>query len=358
MYSNTVSQRYSAAFAVMKKNFAKIWGLSLLAMVINILISGLGSAVPIISLPICLAISASMSAVYLRAIRGEDDYGSADLFAAFKDFATAKRVICGMLWMMLWVLIWSLIPVAGFVFAIIKALEYSFTPYILMTRPELGPMEALNESKRLTKGLKGRMFGAWIIPVAIVFGAAIVLGVFSIIPFIGILFGLLLFCLYVATILFLPLLLGLLLAGFYEGAVNPPPPPQFNGQFQPQYQPYPQYGQPNPQYQQPYPQQQYYQPAPQQGQYYQPAPQPFPEQQVPPTAPAEPAQATAPAVEDLASTSAVTPPEPAPAPAPQADDFAPTVAVTPEPAPIPEDPETDKTVQIEAPVDLPEFPKD
>ena len=143
---NTISQRYSAAFAVMKKNFTKIWGLSMLATVICCLIMWLGFSVPIITLPICLAISASVSAVYLKAIRGEEDYCSADIFAAFKDFATAKRVIGGMLWMLLWVFLWSLIPFAGFVFGIIKALEYSFTPYILITKPEMGAMEALNES--------------------------------------------------------------------------------------------------------------------------------------------------------------------------------------------------------------------
>ena len=323
---NTISQRFRTAFSIMRNKSTLLWGLTLLTMFMCIAISALGSAVPIITIPVCLALQAGLSAVYLKAIRGEK-YETADIFAAFKDFNTAKHVIGGMLWMNLWILIWALIPIAGIVFAVIKSLEYAFTPYILMTRPEVGAMEALKESKRLTKGLKGRMFGAIIIPIAIYIGAAIILGVFSLIPIIGILFGLALFCLYVAVILFLPMLMELLTAGFYDGAVNPPPPPQYNGQYPPQYQPYPQYGQQN---QQPYPpQQQYYQPNPQQGQYYQPY-----TQQVQPQAPVT---------------------EPAP--------FAPTAPVDPvnngqSPEPVSAEADDNKTVQIDPPPQIPETPNE
>lgn len=41
---------------------------------------------------------------------------------------------------------------------IVFALRYSMADYLLATRPELGPVEALRESRRLMKGNKGRLF--------------------------------------------------------------------------------------------------------------------------------------------------------------------------------------------------------
>ena len=56
--------------------------------------------------------------------------------------------------------LWSLIPVVGIVFGVIRAYEYRFTPYILMTRDDVKPTEAIKVSKAETMGYKGKMFGA------------------------------------------------------------------------------------------------------------------------------------------------------------------------------------------------------
>ena len=281
---NTVSQRYRAAFAILRQKPVLLWGLTLLAQVIAFLVCGLGWAAPIVSVPISLALSASLSVLHLKAVRGEA-YETNDIFAAFKDLSTAMRVIGGMLWMSLWLFIWGLIPLVGPIIAIIKTYEYAFTPYILITRPDLGALDALKESQRLTVGLKGRMFCAGIIPAVILAAAMIVFGVFALIPVIGGIFLLFILIEWLIIAFVLPLFLGLVNAGFYEGAINPPPPP-------PQYQYPPKYGQPYPnqQYGQPYPNQQYYQPNPQQAQYY----QPYPGQQVPPPPPQAAPQPVAP----------------------------------------------------------------
>lgn len=47
-----------------------------------------------------------------------------------------------------------LFVIPGFIFT----LRYSMADYLLATRPELGPVEALRESRRLMKGNKGRLF--------------------------------------------------------------------------------------------------------------------------------------------------------------------------------------------------------
>ena len=189
--------------------------------------------------------------------------------------------------MSLWLFIWGIIPIAGPILAIIKTYEYAFTPYILITRPDISALDAIKESKRLTFGLKGRMFCAWLIPIVILAAVLIVFTVFALIPVIG---GIVLLFILIEWLLIgfvLPLFMGLVNAGFYEAAINPPSPP-------PQYQYPPQYGQayPNQQYYQPNQQQPYYQPYPGQQAPPQPASS---EQPVPPAQPApEPAPATPP----------------------------------------------------------------
>ena len=75
-----------------------------------------------------------------------------DLFNGINVFGKALwlNIITGfftMLWMYLFI-----IP------GIIKAISYSMAPYILAENPNMTAREALNESKRITKGHKGDLF--------------------------------------------------------------------------------------------------------------------------------------------------------------------------------------------------------
>lgn len=110
-------------------------------------------------------------------------------------------------------------------------------------------MDALKESKKMTKGFKGKMFGAQALVIVAIWVCAFILGVFSAIPFIGGLFAIILFLLIVAVAIFCPIFLGLVSAKFYEDALHPAPQPM--PQPQPtQYNFDPYTGQPiNPQYQ-------------------------------------------------------------------------------------------------------------
>lgn len=58
--------------------------------------------------------------------------------------------ICGV-----FIFLWSLLLVVP---GIIAAYRYSMTNYILINRPEIGIMECIRESKRLTDGHKGELF--------------------------------------------------------------------------------------------------------------------------------------------------------------------------------------------------------
>ncbi|MCD7889792.1 MAG: DUF975 family protein [Oscillospiraceae bacterium] len=235
---SSITQNYKAAFEILKKKPILLWGLSLLSNFIIIIVSLFGG-VAIISVPVALVLQASLAVLYLKGVRGEG-VETKNIFSGFTSAKQAVHVAGGMLWMELWILLWGLIPIVGCVFAVIKTYEYAFTPYILITRPEVEAMEALKESKRMTKGLKGKMFGAEALIIVAVMICAIILGIFSAIPFIGGLFSLVLLVLIVAVAAFCPIFLGLVKAKFYEDAVNPPvaQPAPAPVQPQPNFDPY------------------------------------------------------------------------------------------------------------------------
>lgn len=321
MYYNTISQRYKRAFDIIKTLPFLLLGLTVLAMALMFYAwrSVILWIIPIAAIPVTFIVSVGLCAVYLKAARDEK-YDVMDLFIAVKDWPTLKHIVGGMLWMMLMIYLWSVIPAlaitlilliptfivsfafdtaAFFIFygiiiaivwivagimSIIKSLEYSFTPYILISRPEIKATDAVKESSRLTNGLKGRIFGAMILPsIAMSFVLGIV-AAFSELPLIGWLFGAATIVINIVLSVCVSVFTGLVMAGFYVDALNPPPPPpQYNSYNQQHY---------NPQYYQYYQQPQYQpqtqpQPAPVPQSVPAPEPQPAPETPTP-EAPQEP----------------------------------------------------------------------
>lgn len=92
-------------------------------------------------------------------------------------FANYGRNLGGMLWMQLWVLLWSLALVIPGVY---KSLRYSCAPYILAECPEVRATEALNLSKRITRGHAGEIlmfylsFAGWFVLSALTAGLLLV----------------------------------------------------------------------------------------------------------------------------------------------------------------------------------------
>lgn len=209
---NAVMSAYKAVFAVLKKKPVILVGLTVLYSLIVSLICLFGCAVPIITVPVVLTLGACLDVIFLKGLKGEK-VDSNDLFTGFKNFA---HVAGGMAWMCLWIFIWSIVPIAGPVLAIIKAYSYRFTPYILMTRPEISALDALKESIEATKSLKGKMFIAEILPMVAMFLAGFIIGVFAIIPFVGVLFALILMVLTIAFGVLYPVFDGMVMAYFYD----------------------------------------------------------------------------------------------------------------------------------------------
>lgn len=200
------------AFAVVFKKPFRLWGLSLMSALLSVIASILGGPVIGIGVAVGLVLNLGMAWIYLDGYRGEE-VSSKQLFEPFKSF---WKSFAGMGWMELWVLIWSLIPFAGFVFGIIKGYAYGLTPYILREDDKVSPNEALKESISRTNGYKGKMFLTDLLFALMIFVPTLVLSLMSMIPYIGVLFGLILVVFCIAIAAFGGLITGLIKAAWYE----------------------------------------------------------------------------------------------------------------------------------------------
>ena len=169
-----VSGIYKKSFSALKKQPFRLWGIALLGAFLYLAACIGFIAVPAAAFCVNLLLSASLAMIFLNSYRTGLEPKTAYLFAAFRK-DRIWRVLGGMAWMQLWIFLWSLIPIAGIVFGVIRAYEYAFVPYILMTREDVKPTEAIKISKQETMGYKGRMFGADMLLFAIGFGVTLVL---------------------------------------------------------------------------------------------------------------------------------------------------------------------------------------
>lgn len=212
---------FKNAISILKKKPMMLWGVSLLCGIVTLLVQIGAGVVPILAIPIVITLEAGMSALYLDGYNGKE-VNSKQLFQGFTK-ECFPRVTAGMLWQYLWIIIWGFVPVMN----IIKIYQYAFTPYILLTRPEVSPLEALKISMKETEGYKGRMFGAGVLMVLILGAIILVSAMVTLIPVIGWVVGPVAI---VCAIILYPLFTGLVMAGFYEEAKR--------DTFKQEYQPY------------------------------------------------------------------------------------------------------------------------
>ncbi len=202
-------------FASLKNKPTKLWGVSLLYALLAQLACLLG-VIPMLYLPVMCLLQVGMTAIYLNFYRTGNQPECDDLFAFFKnDFKSAMRIAGGMLWMELWILLWMLIPIVGPVFAIIKAYAYGFTPYILAEDKDIKATDALKKSMALTNGYKGKMFLSDLVIYGAYFVAVLLLTLFARIPYVGILFAIMLIVLNIAYFLFISMIFGIKNAVIY-----------------------------------------------------------------------------------------------------------------------------------------------
>jgi hypothetical protein len=206
-----INHIYYCVYDALLKKPVKLWGLSLLSLLLIKLSVVLG-VIPLISLSLILLLSLGKVKLFYDAYNGLT-LDSGILFFGFnKDFV---RYLKGMGWMALWIFIWALIPFAGVFIAISKIYAYRFVPYILILRPEVAPIDALRLSVKETCGFKGRMFGADIIILLAALVLLLIIALLGLLPIVGWIFRALFVIAVIACIAFLPLIYGLLGAAFY-----------------------------------------------------------------------------------------------------------------------------------------------
>ena len=214
-----VSSIYKKTFSVLMKRPFRLWGISLLAEFLCLVAYAGFIGVPAAAFCAALLLSASMSMIFLNSYRTGLEPKTTYLFASFKK-DRILRVLGGMAWMQLWIFLWSLIPIVGIVFGIIRMYEYRFVPYILMTRDDVKPTDAIKISKQETMGYKGKMFGADILLGAVYLGAFLVFALLGKIPYLGVLFRILWVLIAIAYGLLAPLFSGIMQAAFYVEIQN------------------------------------------------------------------------------------------------------------------------------------------
>lgn len=131
------------------------WGLALLLCLIYSIVCGLPGGIPYIGPVISLLIAGPMMLgliiCFIGFIRNEQ-LKFETLFDGFKNYSSAFIL---QLLIMLFTFLWWLLL---FFPAIIAALRYSMAFYILNDNPQMGAKAALEESKKMMVGNKGKLF--------------------------------------------------------------------------------------------------------------------------------------------------------------------------------------------------------
>ena len=171
---------------LMKKP-VQLWGLSLLGVILQSLSNLLCAVPPILG----MGVSAGMENVFLDAYH-QKDINSKQIFSGFSSGKSFLRIAGGMLWRTLWLFLWALfalIPIVGWVIApimlVVKGISYSFTPYLLLRKKDISPLDALKRSMEMTKGYRGKIFLTYLICYAALLVIGLLLFLIAQIPVIG-----------------------------------------------------------------------------------------------------------------------------------------------------------------------------
>ena len=175
---------------LMKKP-VQLWGLSLLGVILQSLSNLLCAAPPILGMGVSSTLSAGMENVFLDAYH-QKEINSKQIFSGFSSGKSFLRIAGGMLWRTLWLFLWALfalIPIVGWVIApimlVIKGISYSFTPYLLLRKKDISPLDALKRSMEMTKGYRGKIFLTYLICYAALLVIGLLLFLIAQIPVIG-----------------------------------------------------------------------------------------------------------------------------------------------------------------------------
>lgn len=139
-----------------RNQLAGNWGKAILSCLIYSIITGaVSGAGGIVGLIIGGPMELGLVAYFLKLKR----QGDPQLEVLFQGFRRFESSLVAYIVRMVFVLLWSLLL---FVPGIIAALRYSMALYILHDNPQLSGTDAINKSKEMMDGFKGKLFGLYL----------------------------------------------------------------------------------------------------------------------------------------------------------------------------------------------------
>ncbi|MCL1895475.1 MAG: DUF975 family protein [Clostridiales bacterium] len=153
------------AWQTVKQNYKAVIGVYLVAVAILAVLA----YVPFGNILIGLIIQVGLAGYLLNRFRRQQP----GIGMLFRPFSRYGRVLGGSLWRILWTILWSLLFVVP---GIVKSYSYFCTGFILADSPTVEATQALELSKRMMDGNKGKVFvmhltflGWWVLAYAILF---------------------------------------------------------------------------------------------------------------------------------------------------------------------------------------------
>ena len=131
------------------------WGTAVLLCLIFTIVSGLPGAIPYIGAVISIILAGPLTlglvACFMKLVRNEP-FSFEGLFDGFKNFTPAFILT---LLIAIFTFLWALLLIVP---GIIAGYRYAMAYYILSDNPQMSGKEALEESKKMMNGFKGKLF--------------------------------------------------------------------------------------------------------------------------------------------------------------------------------------------------------
>ena len=131
------------------------WGIAILICLLSSIVSGGVSFIPYVKFFVPILVSGPLAlgviACFMNLVRKEP-FNVETMFDGFRNFLSAFLL---QLFMGIFIFLWMLLLIVP---GIIAALKYSMSFYILNDNPEIKPMEAIKQSKKMMDGYKWKFF--------------------------------------------------------------------------------------------------------------------------------------------------------------------------------------------------------
>lgn len=132
------------------------WGLAIGAFLLMMVLSIVAQILPLIGIVIGILVTGPLTlgmAMFTLALARQDEAVRVGMI--FDGFGRFGSAIGAYILMNIFILLWALLLIVP---GIMAALSYSMTYYVLADNPGIGPLEAINRSKKMMRGKRWKLF--------------------------------------------------------------------------------------------------------------------------------------------------------------------------------------------------------